>query len=98
MDLTPRVAIVIERMTGVRYHSGHVWKILGALNWTVQKPELQVKKRNPLQVHYWRTVRWPELKKAVRERAWIFFQETKPDSPCNPRFARPGRREGKRRS
>jgi transposase len=28
----PRVADVIERLTGVRYHPGHVWKILGAMN------------------------------------------------------------------
>jgi transposase len=25
----PRVARVVERLTGVRYHSGHIWKILG---------------------------------------------------------------------
>src|SRR5580700_11295792 len=24
----PRVAQVVERLTGVRYHSGHIWKIL----------------------------------------------------------------------
>jgi transposase len=28
----PRVAMVIERWTGVHYHPGHVWKILRALN------------------------------------------------------------------
>lgn len=28
----PRVAAIIERLTGVRYHPGHVWKILGAMN------------------------------------------------------------------
>jgi transposase len=31
----PRVALVIERLTGVRYHPGHVWKILRALDWTL---------------------------------------------------------------
>jgi transposase len=25
----PRVAAVIERVTGVRYHPGHVWRIMG---------------------------------------------------------------------
>jgi transposase len=34
----PRVATVIERLTGVRYHPGHVWKILGALDWTCSDP------------------------------------------------------------
>lgn len=35
----PRVAVVIERITGIRYHPGHVLKILGAMNWSAQKPE-----------------------------------------------------------
>jgi hypothetical protein len=26
---------VMERVTGVRYHPGHVWRILGAIDWTV---------------------------------------------------------------
>ena len=42
----PRVAVLIERLTGVRYHPGHVWKVLGAMNWTLQKPEQQAKERN----------------------------------------------------
>jgi transposase len=33
----PRVAAVIERVTGVRYHPGHVWKILAALEWSLQQ-------------------------------------------------------------
>src|SRR6516225_736410 len=61
----PRVATVIERLTGVHYHPGHVWKILGAINWTLQKPERQAKERNAEHVEYWKTVRWPELKKTL---------------------------------
>lgn len=38
-----RVATVIERLTGVRYHPGHVWRVLGAINWTLQKPERQAR-------------------------------------------------------
>src|ERR1700681_4291684 len=30
----PRVATVIERITGVRYHPGHVWRVLGSMHWT----------------------------------------------------------------
>jgi len=26
----PRVAALIENLTGVRYHPGHVWRLLGA--------------------------------------------------------------------
>ena len=31
----PRIARVIERLTGVRYHPGHVWYILRGLNWSL---------------------------------------------------------------
>jgi transposase len=94
----PRVALVIERITGVRYHPGHVWKILGAMNWTVQKPEQQAKERNPVQVEYWKTVRWPEIKKTLLANAPGSSSKTKPDSPSNPPSAEHGHRVGKRRS
>ena len=34
----PRVATVIKRLTGVTYHPGHVWRVLRALDWTLQRP------------------------------------------------------------
>src|SRR5213083_3656326 len=34
----PRVAAVIERLTRVRHHPGHVWRILRGLNWSLQRP------------------------------------------------------------
>src|SRR6266568_4255531 len=34
----PRVATVIERLTGVHYHAGHVWYILRGLQWSLQRP------------------------------------------------------------
>ena len=42
----PRVAVVIERVTGFRYHPGHVWRILGRLDWTLQRPAKRAKERN----------------------------------------------------
>jgi transposase len=33
-----RVANLIEREFGVRYHAGHVWKILVALGWSPHRP------------------------------------------------------------
>ena len=93
----PRIVTVIQRVTGVRYHPGHVWKILGAMKWTLQKPEQQARERNPDQVHYWKTVRWPELKKTLRASAPGSSSKTKPDSPSNPRSAEPGHCGEKRR-
>jgi transposase len=34
----PRVAHLIEQEFGVRYHEGHVWKLLVRLGWTPQRP------------------------------------------------------------
>ena len=62
----PRVATVIERLTGVRYHPGHVWKVLGSMKWSSQKPAQQAKERNAQKVAYWKSVRWPEIKKKLR--------------------------------
>jgi len=61
----PRVAIVIERVTGVHYHPGHVWKLLGAMDWTLQRPAKQARERNPEAVKYWVEKRWPEVKKTL---------------------------------
>lgn len=94
----PRVATVIEGITGVRYHPGHVWKILGAMNWTVQKPEQQAKERSADQVAYGKAVRWPELKKTLLASVPGSSSKTKPDSASNPRSAGPGRHGGKHRS
>jgi transposase len=44
----PRVARVVERETAV--HPGHIWKILGSMNWTAQKPERQAKERDEAKV------------------------------------------------
>src|SRR5436853_6226414 len=43
----PRVARVIERLTGVLYHPGHVWKILRALYVSLQLPAKQDRNSKP---------------------------------------------------
>jgi putative transposase len=37
-----RVAHLIEKEFGVSYHDGHVWKVLRALHWSVQRPAATV--------------------------------------------------------
>jgi hypothetical protein len=43
-------------------HPGHVWKVLGAMNWISQKPEQEAKERSADAVEYGKKVRWPEVK------------------------------------
>ena len=59
----PRVATLIERVTGVRYHPGHVWKILGAMKWSLQRPAKQARERNEEARRRWVAKRWPAVKK-----------------------------------
>jgi transposase len=60
----PRVAEVIERMTGVAYHPGHVWYIVrDRLGWTWQRPARQAVERDDEAIEHWVQQRWPQLKK-----------------------------------
>lgn len=58
-----RVAQLIEREYGVRYHPAHVSRILNELNWTPQKPIRRAKQRREAEIQRWKEERWPELKK-----------------------------------
>jgi transposase len=59
-----RVAEVIERVTGVEYHPGHVWRILRAqLGWTRQRPARQAVERDDAAIERWVRERWPKAKK-----------------------------------
>lgn len=62
-----RVAEVIERITGVAYHPGHVWRILRGLGWTRQKPARRAAERDQEKIEAWVKERWPELKKGPSE-------------------------------
>ena len=61
----PRVAEVIERLTGVAYHPGHVWYLLRhQLGWTRQRPARRAVERDEVAIEQWVTEHWPRLKKA----------------------------------
>jgi transposase len=60
-----RVAVLIKRHLGVRYHPEHVRKILkGRLNWTSQKPRRKARERDDKEVERWRADEFPRI---VRE-------------------------------
>ena len=94
----PRVAVVVERLTGVHYHPGHVWKILGSIDWTLQRPAKRAKERNPEKVKQWVGQRWPEVKKTLAAEKHGSSSKTKVVFPSVPRFDERGRREEKPRS
>jgi transposase len=94
----PRVAVVIKRVTGIRYHPGHVWRILGRLDWTLQRPAKRAKERNDAAIRHWVDVRWPTVKKTLAADAPGLSSRTKAGSRNVPRSAVRGRRAVKPRS
>lgn len=94
----PRVAAVIERLTGVKYHPGHVWKILGSIDWTLQRPTTRARERNEQARQYWLTQRWPAVKKTLSANAPGSSSRTKAASRSVPPCAGPGPRKGRRPS
>ena len=59
----PRIAAVIEQVTGVRYHPGHVWKVMRAVGWSAQKPQPKAREREESSIRHWKSRTWPDIKK-----------------------------------
>ncbi|MHC4253031.1 MAG: winged helix-turn-helix domain-containing protein [Planctomycetota bacterium] len=57
-----RVADVIDRRFGVRYHPCHVWKVLRRMRWSAQKPERRAREQDEAAVRGWREEQWPRIK------------------------------------
>src|ERR1700688_649981 len=62
-----RVAHLIEQEFGVRYHPGHVWKILVSLGWSCQRPTGRALERNEQAIRHWKKVGWPDIKKKPKK-------------------------------
>ena len=71
-----RVAKVIEWEFGVRYHKGHVGRLLKELGWTPQQPIKRAIQRDEEAIRRWRDETWPELRRrARRERRALVFED-----------------------
>jgi transposase len=63
---TKRVAAVIHREFGVRYHAAHVSRLLRACGWSVQKPGFRATQRDEEAIRAWTAERWPALKAKLK--------------------------------
>ena len=63
-----RVAHLIEQEFGVRYHAGHVWKLLRQLNWSPQRPAGRALERNEEAIAEWKRKTWPAIKKKPKKK------------------------------
>jgi transposase len=58
-----RVGAVIERQQGVRFGQTQIWRLLGSLGFSPQKPERRAAERSEAAVRSWKRRTWPTLKK-----------------------------------
>jgi transposase len=62
----PRIAQVISRKFGVRYHVDHIGRLLRSLGWSPQKPECRAIERDEEAIQRWVKTTWPKVKKTPR--------------------------------
>lgn len=60
---TARIAEVIERRFGVRYHRDHIGRLMGQMGWSHQKPERRARERDEDRIADWVANEWPRVKK-----------------------------------
>src|SRR5215469_14846356 len=74
-----RVAHLIEKECGIRYHAGHAWRILRQLGWSCQRPTGRALERDEEKIQQWKRKRWPEIKKKPKPKAGRSSSSTRAD-------------------
>jgi transposase len=81
-----RVAQVIEAETGVRYHPGHVWKLLrDKLGWSRQRPARRAVERDDEAIARWVAEDWPRIKRGPADAEPGSSSKTSPGSRSSRR-------------
>ena len=53
---------MIEQVTGVAHHPGHVWRLLKAMRWSLQRPARKAVEHNEAEIGRWVAEEWPRIK------------------------------------
>ena len=75
----PRVAHLIEQEFAIRYHEGHVWKVLVGWGWSPQRPTGRARERNEERIRIWKKQTGPAIKKKPAGKAERSSSSTKAD-------------------
>jgi len=75
---TARIAEVIDRTFGVRYHRDHIGRLMATLGWSCQKPRKRALEHNDAAIEHWKRTKWPRIKKTPRGWAPIWCSSTSP--------------------
>lgn len=64
-----RIGIVLKRLHGVSYHTGHIWRVLRSMGWSPQRPATRARERDEDAIEGWKKQEWPRLKKTPGDRS-----------------------------
>jgi transposase len=78
-----RVAAVVRKHFGVRYHPDHLGRILHDLGFSPQKPRLVAREQDRRAVERWRKEDWPRIKKKPGDLEPASFSSMKQASGSN---------------
>jgi transposase len=74
---TERIARLIQRQFGVRYHRDHIGRLLGQMGWSCQRPTGRARERKEEEIVRWKRVVWPRIKKKPKKKGAPSFSSTK---------------------
>ncbi len=86
-----RIARVIERTFGVRYHFRSLGRALHARGWSPQRPRVQARERDAALIAAWLCRDWPRIKRGLAAQGgrWPFWMRSV--TRFGPGSRRPGR-------
>ncbi len=62
----PRMARLMEKLTGVTYHPDHMSRLMKQLGFSYQRPAKRARERNEKQILEWKKTVWPRIKKSPK--------------------------------
>lgn len=63
---TQRIADLIEKEFGVKYHRDHIGRVMKMMGWSPQKPERRAMERDEERIREWKEKQWPRVKKTPK--------------------------------
>ena len=61
-----RIATLIHKECGVRYHPSHLWRVLQSWGWSCQVPDRRAIQRDDEAIAHWMRSTWPAIKKSAK--------------------------------
>ena len=86
-----RIADVIDHEFGIRYHPGHVRKLLADFGFSVQSPKRVLARADKEKQARWVSDTYPTIKKKLAQKTPASSSRTKQASDKTQRFTEPGR-------